>query len=634
MSATADAPLPQFHLNHSFPLYPPAPSIGDNVSACGISTNSAIQYQVPSPCRSHSSQSVSPAPSWDPAETRQSWGGYEWCSQEGTYAPASTPVYQYHNRTTTTNTYSFQPPRTNPSARSQPTEFHNIYQTPSFTQQPYIRTPNNSSPPLLPHHPIHPPNLPPLEHSTHLALHHSFKTFDLRPSLQFLASKTPPPEKPLSPPPTLVNSIPIDQRPMPPRIMSNSKIAKTDSAGPAAFACLSMDFGLSAAIPDPGTKSSAVSPPATCFASDQNPWESNSAVRNATAQGRNHSQHGVGGVSVNGFEVIFNDPFHPPSTMVPPPISLPCLSPTTPIKFRFAKHQQVELQFQPQPHLQPGIQLQHQAPLIPVSSRPITQPANRTKSSRPSFRTRSHSYPNQLGSLLLTSTEPMSHIPVHTDMASKRRERMNENGFATSGFNNPFHSSSTTTVVATSGPLHLSATVPDDFDMNEQPNEFELQSKCYSDQSDYRPLTTTEPMSPVPIADNLAQRAGCTSNGFRRKRSTNGRLSKANERGAKKRIRATLSGLKHFKRFTCSECGEGFTRKNDMDRHMQCKHSNELPFGCPVCSKAFGRKDKLDLHIERSEDCKRSAPPKEQRLVRHRRSSKRDMITAESCRIE
>lgn len=87
MSATADAPLPQFHLNHSFPLYPPAPSIGDNVSACGISTNSAIQYQVPSPCRSHSSQSVSPAPSWDPAETRQSWGGYEWCSQEGTYAP-------------------------------------------------------------------------------------------------------------------------------------------------------------------------------------------------------------------------------------------------------------------------------------------------------------------------------------------------------------------------------------------------------------------------------------------------------------------------------------------------------------------------------------------------------------------
>lgn len=255
MSATPDTPLPQFHLDHPFLLYHPAPSIAGNASVCSISTNSAIQYQVPSPCRSSSSQlGVSPAPSWDPAETRQSWGGYEWCGQEGTYASGSRPVDQYHNQTTTINTYSFQPPRTNSYAHSQPAKFYSINQTPSFPQS-YIPTLNNSSPPLLPHQHTHLPTLPPREDSAHLPLYHSFETFDLRPSLQFLASKTPPPEKPLPPPPTLVNSIPIHQRPIPPRTMSDSEIAKTDGAGPAAFACLSMDFGLSSGMPDPGTKS-------------------------------------------------------------------------------------------------------------------------------------------------------------------------------------------------------------------------------------------------------------------------------------------------------------------------------------------------------------------------------------------
>lgn len=173
------------------------------------------------------------------------------------------------------------------------------------------------------------------------------------------------------------------------------------------------------------------SPLTTCFAQGQNPWHSNLTMRNATAQDRSHGPRSAGHVSVKGSEMIFNDHFHSPITVAPPPVSL-CLSPTTPIKFQFADHQQGELEFQSQPQLPPGIQLQLQESTSPISSCPITQPASPTRSSRPLLRTRSHSYPNDLGSFPLTSTQPMSHIPVHTNMASERLERINEHGFTTS----------------------------------------------------------------------------------------------------------------------------------------------------------------------------------------------------------
>ncbi|WVO19474.1 uncharacterized protein IAS62_000760 [Cryptococcus decagattii] len=592
--------------------------------------NSSFQSQLPGSRQSSSSQLISPAPSWDPTETRQNWRDYETSNQEGTYALASTLVYQHHNQTATSITYSFQPPRTNSYALSPSTNIYNVSQTPSFTQRPHTPTPKSSSPPFLPHHPLHPPALSPLEHNVPLPLDHSLETVDSHPYLQFLASKTSPPEKPLPPHTEPVTSILIHQRPIPPRTVDDNEIVKTDSTQPAALACLSMDSDFSAGMLDLGIKSLAASPLTTCFAQGQNPWHSNLTMRNATAQDRSQGPSSAGRVSAKGSEMIFHDHFHSPITVPPPPLSS-CLSPTTPIKFQFADHQQGELEFQSQPQLPPGIQLQLQRPTSPISSCPITQPASPTRSSRPLLRMRSHSYPNDLGSFPLTSTQSMSHTPVHTNMASKRLERINEHGFTTSGFNNSFHSSSTT-VRPTSGTPHLSATALRELGLNGQPNESELQLRCHSDKSGHRPLMTMEPMSLVPVADHLTPRTGRTLSRLKRSRSFNGQSSKASKGGEKKRMRRTLSGLKHFKRFTCSECDEGFTRKNDMDRHMQCKHSNELPFVCPVCSKAFGRKDKLDLHIERNEDCKRSAPPKEQRLVRHR-PSKNNMITARTCRI-
>ncbi|KIR39024.1 hypothetical protein I307_01739 [Cryptococcus deuterogattii 99/473] len=544
MSTAADAALPQFRLCYSIPLYHPSLSIAGSASACSTMTNSSFQSQLPSPRRSSSSQLVSPAPSWDPTETRQSWGNYETSNQESTYAAASTLVYQHHNQTATSITYSFQPPRTESYAHSPPTNIYNVSQTPSFTQHPHTPTPKSSSLPFLPHHPVHPHTLTPLEHNIPLPLDRSLETVDPRPYLQFLASKTPPPEKPLPPHPEPVTSILIHQRTIPPRTVNDSEIVKTDSAQPATFACLSMDSDFSASMLDLGIKSSAASPLTTCFAQGQNPWHSNLTVGNATAQDRSHGPRSAGLVSVKSSEMIFNDHFHSLITVPPPPVSL-CLSPTTPIKFQFADHQQGELEFQSQPQLPPGIQLQLQGPTIPISSCPITQPASPTRSSRPLLGTRSHSYPNDLGSFPLTSIPPMIHTPVHTIMASERHDRINEHGFTTSGFNNSFHSSSTT-VRPMSGTPHLSATAPSELDLNGQPNESELQLRCHSDQSGHRPLMTMEPMNIVPVADNSTPRTGRTLSGLKRRRSFNGQSSKACKGGEKKRMRRTLSGLKHF----------------------------------------------------------------------------------------
>lgn len=255
MSTAADAALPQFRLYYSFPLYHPAPSIEGSASACSTMINSSFQSQLPGSRRSSSSQLIIPASSWNPTETRQNWGDYETSTQEGTYAPASTLVYQHHNQTATSITYSFQPPRTNSYARSPPTNIYNVSQTPSFTQRPHTPTPKSSSLPFLPHYHLHPPTLPPLEHNVPLPLDHSLETVDPRPYLQFLASKTSPPEMPLSPHPEPVTSIRIHQRPIPPRTVDDSEIVKTDSTQPGAFACLSTDSDFSAGMLDLGIKS-------------------------------------------------------------------------------------------------------------------------------------------------------------------------------------------------------------------------------------------------------------------------------------------------------------------------------------------------------------------------------------------
>lgn len=65
-----------------------------------------------------------------------------------------------------------------------------------------------------------------------------------------------------------------------------------------------------------------------------------------------------------------------------------------------------------------------------------------------------------------------------------------------------------------------------------------------------------EPMSLVPVADHLTPRTGRTLSRLKRSRSFNGQSSKASKGGEKKRMRRTLSGLKHFVSVLCVTLNE------------------------------------------------------------------------------
>lgn len=49
----------------------------------------------------------------------------------------------------------------------------------------------------------------------------------------------------------------------------------------------------------------------------------------------------------------------------------------------------------------------------------------------------------------------------------------------------------------------------------------------------------------------------------------------------------------------CAQCGLGFRRTTDLQRHVRTMHTpNELkPWGCPNCPKRFGRSDALKRHM-------------------------------------
>ena len=49
--------------------------------------------------------------------------------------------------------------------------------------------------------------------------------------------------------------------------------------------------------------------------------------------------------------------------------------------------------------------------------------------------------------------------------------------------------------------------------------------------------------------------------------------------------------------FKCTNCGEKYNQKSELEAHRQREHWNKLPYSCDQCSKSFGRKDTLKRHV-------------------------------------
>ncbi|CAI2296869.1 unnamed protein product [Caenorhabditis sp. 36 PRJEB53466] len=59
-------------------------------------------------------------------------------------------------------------------------------------------------------------------------------------------------------------------------------------------------------------------------------------------------------------------------------------------------------------------------------------------------------------------------------------------------------------------------------------------------------------------------------------------------------LATTSNSTKH--KHQCEQCLKTFTRKNDLERHLEI-HSDERPYQCPHCSSTFRRKSTLKVHV-------------------------------------
>lgn len=55
-------------------------------------------------------------------------------------------------------------------------------------------------------------------------------------------------------------------------------------------------------------------------------------------------------------------------------------------------------------------------------------------------------------------------------------------------------------------------------------------------------------------------------------------------------------------KFKCPECGQGFSRKFQLDGHVASKHRGIDLYTCPIstCRKGFGYKGNFDAHMRKA----------------------------------
>ena len=72
----------------------------------------------------------------------------------------------------------------------------------------------------------------------------------------------------------------------------------------------------------------------------------------------------------------------------------------------------------------------------------------------------------------------------------------------------------------------------------------------------------------------------------------------AQKRGPAGRTPAAVKGTP-AKTFQCDVCFRRFRRRDNLNRHSRCLHTNNKPFKCETCGTTFSRSDNLSQHIWR-----------------------------------
>jgi KRAB domain-containing zinc finger protein len=84
--------------------------------------------------------------------------------------------------------------------------------------------------------------------------------------------------------------------------------------------------------------------------------------------------------------------------------------------------------------------------------------------------------------------------------------------------------------------------------------------------------------------------------------------------GCKKKIDLTKKSTiayhkgKHEPKYICTECGEAFPQKCNLDAHIRARHTREKPYQCDCCDKAFIQLNCLNSHKKRHHLVDKSDP--------------------------
>ncbi|TYJ53202.1 hypothetical protein B9479_006180 [Cryptococcus floricola] len=551
-----------------------------------ISSSSTTRFVPPRiPPTDHRHQS------WDPAESSQSWGGYDWCDppqphqeqQLSNFPPppvSSAHTYQYPGMLQPTTTMASTAFQDTGSFYGIPYTIQDIDPIPSLVDS---RSSSDSSV-SLPNMPRYPQVIIPHPHAppegTSLISPSPIPLLNLNATLPYLIHKTPPViPSPLPPAPVLYDMVPHLQRPVPPRDGQDGYAGgmpegtfSPGGGGEGMWRGMMPESGMGMVSPVEDRRFSAGS-------QAQVPTPSSDPI-----------QH-FGGI-------YFTDPFPPFSAPAPAPAPLfssapgPAPAPAPPAQIVSNPSPISPASFLPPPPKHSYKPRDYTPPTPPPGRlstprpRPLPAPFRTFNSYQEMLHDRADEYGARAMSMPLThglmlETERKKRLGLVLPVGAGGMREDEGSRLLLTGLEKEeaWDKNEEERLLRKEGLLSPLPLADDDEDEDEE-----------------MPLLTTEAMWSPGEDDDL-------DDGFNGRPSGGGRRAKR----AKKVKKAVNAAARKVKKFLCTECNEGFTRKNDVDH----KSYPGLAPHVPADSKLQGRKDKMELHIEKDATCRQRAPPKE-----------------------